>query len=481
MNNTEIERGEESVSGGADENINLTSHSRTHLLNPSRINRLPQFVAAFVATIGAFAMGTVMAWTAPASGELQSKFNFNISEISWIGSFVALGAAAVVLPVGYLTDKLGRKLTMLILVTPFLGGWAVILWAKTWEALCAGRFIVGMAGGAFTVTVPIYIGEIADNEIRATLGSFFQLMVVVGVLFVYIVGRECNLFWMSAICGLVPIVFGAAFVFMPETPAYYLGKGKEDAARKSLLWLRGTECDLEQDIAQMKQAEENSSRPRPPDSRSATKMSLFIALGLMTFQQLSGINAIIFYTTDIFHAAGSTIEPSICTIVVGTMQVGATLCSSLVINRLGCRVLLLTSGFVMATCTYTLGVFFHLQARYGVDYVRNFDWLPLASLCLYIIVFSIGFGPVPWMMMGVLFPPHIKGLASSITCLVNWMLVFVITKFFANLLVFAGTASTFWLFSLITAIGTVFVFFVVPETNGKSLEEIQMELSGSES
>lgn len=160
------------------------------------------------------------------------------------------------------------------------------------------------------------------------------------------------------------------------------------------------------------------------------------------------------------------------------MQVIATFVSVLVVDRLGRRILLLASALVMALSTVGLGVYFFLQQRDGQAAVDDIGWLPVSCLCVFIIMFSIGFGPVPWLMMGELFAADVKGVAGSIAGTTNWLLAFVVTKTFVNLKAALGNGETFWLFSGITVIGLVFVFFFVPETKGKSLNEIQDILKG---
>lgn len=162
------------------------------------------------------------------------------------------------------------------------------------------------------------------------------------------------------------------------------------------------------------------------------------------------------------------------------MQVVATFVSTIVVDKLGRRLLLLASGVVMALSTTAIGVYFYLKEQ-GKDNVENLGWLPVASLCLFMIMFSIGFGPVPWLMMGELFSTDVKGIAGSIAGTTNWLLAFLITKTFKNITDGMGTDGAFWLFAGLTVVGVVFVFFAVPETKGKSLNEIQQHLAGNRS
>lgn len=159
------------------------------------------------------------------------------------------------------------------------------------------------------------------------------------------------------------------------------------------------------------------------------------------------------------------------------MQVIATFVSTLVVDKLGRRILLLSSGVVMAICTILMGVYFHLQTNNALI-VDNIRWLPIVCLCVFIVMFSMGYGPVPWLMMGEVFAPDVKGVAGSIAGTTNWVLAFIVTKTFVNLKDALGSAATFWLFSAITLIGVAFVYFIVPETKGKSLTEIQRMIEG---
>lgn len=444
--------------------------------------KVPQYIASISVTLGAFALGNVLAWTSPTGTILETKLGE--SNWSWIGALMALGAATVVLPIGYLIDKFGRKLTMLGLVLPFTAGWALIAWAEDSIAMyMVGRFLTGMMGGAFSLTAPVYTSEIAEKEIRGTLGSYFQLMVTVGILFVYVLGREVDAFVLSLVCGIVPLVFGVIFFFMPETPLYHLQKREHDKAKASLQWFRGQHYNVDSELQDMQATLDEAARQKlsikEAFSTRAAKRGLIIAFGLMIFQQLSGVNAVIFYTSKIFIAAGSTLEPAIATIIVGVIQTVATFISTLIVDRLGRRILLLISDSVMALCSLLLGVFFILDKQGEAG--SSLGWLPLTSVCIFIVVFSLGYGPIPWMMVGELFPPHIKGFASSLSCLLNWILAFLVTKFFSDLVTEFGEHTTFWIFCVISIIGTLFVFFIVPETKGKSLDEIQRQLGGETS
>lgn len=194
-----------------------------HGASQTNSKTFPQYVAALSAAGGAFAAGTLLGWTSPAEVKIHDGvYDFPVSkgEFSWVGSAMTLGAACVCIPIGILINLIGRKLAMLLLVIPFTIGWALLIWAQNVAMMYVARFLLGIAGGAFCVAAPMYTGEIAQKEIRGTLGSFFQLMITGGILFVYAIGAGLDVMWMSIVCGLLPLIFGVIFVFMPESPTY---------------------------------------------------------------------------------------------------------------------------------------------------------------------------------------------------------------------------------------------------------------------
>lgn len=200
-------------------------------------------------------------------------------------------------------------------------------------------------------------------------------------------------------------------------------KERNQNATKSLKWLRGQQYDPSEEIAEL-QNDNEERRAQAVSfgqamSRTTTKRGLIISLGLMFFQQVSGINAVIFYTNDIFGAADTGIQPTLATIIVGVMQVIATFVATVIVDRAGRRILLLISDSVMAICTLALGIYFYLQEQ---DKAKGLGWLPIVSLCVFIVSFSIGFGPAPWILVGELFAPDVKGLAASLNGTFNWLL-----------------------------------------------------------
>ncbi|KRT78264.1 membrane transporter, partial [Oryctes borbonicus] len=214
-----------------------------------------QIFAAFAASISAFSIGNAIGWTSQISLKMtEGEMGFEITndQLGWIGSLSAVGAAFMALIIGYICDKIGRKLAQLLLVLPMASGWGLLVWASNVPMLYAGRILTGMSMGAFMVTNPLYINEISQKEIRGILGSLTQLFISGGILFDAIVGKFASIQSYTLYCFVVPMIFGCVFIFMPETPIYYLRKGEEGTAEKVLKKLRSKEYDIESELENLK-------------------------------------------------------------------------------------------------------------------------------------------------------------------------------------------------------------------------------------
>lgn len=427
-----------------------------------------------------------MAWTSPISKVLESGGYNNITmkpnEMGWTGSFVTLGAMLTCVPMGIICDLIGRRYALLLLIIPYSVGWSLIIWARSLLVLYIGRFITGMAAGACCVVAPLYTTEIAEKEIRGKLGSYFQLMTTVGIFLAYVVGKFDDPMHYTLVCASIPLVFFLCFFFQPETPVYNLKRGRIEAARNSLLRLRGSAYNVDAELLTMQLELDSLAHTTVPTSsvleKKASRKALIIALGLMFFQQMSGINAIIFYTGDIFEDAGAKIDVKTAAILVGGFQVVSTFVSSLIIDRLGRKVLLITSGVTMSICTTLLGMYFSLKDHSLVSdhTLAALGFLPIVSLCVFMIMFSLGLGPIPWVIASEICTPEFKSTVTSAGGMLNWFLAFLVTKFYFQLDTAIGGDVMFYIFSVCSISGAVFTYFVIPETKGKSLHQIQDEL-----
>ncbi|XP_046483699.1 facilitated trehalose transporter Tret1 [Neodiprion pinetum] len=440
--------------------------------------KLWQYSAAISACLLALATGSVLAWTSPALPQLKDPNGWlfvNTEQGSWIGSILSIGAIIGAVPAGTLADKIGRKKTILATAVPYLLSWIIIIFARSVALLCLARTLAGISVGLTCVVVPIYIAEFAEPSIRGVLGSIFQLFLSAGILFGFIFGTFLNYTWFAVICAQIEVVFLATYIWMPESPQWLMGQGRKSEALRALSVFRGPKYDVNEELASIQKCVEEAALRKSSmldlvKTRGA-RTALFAGLGMLAYQQLTGINAVIFYTEEIFAAAGSSLDADVASIIVAFVQTFMACVAAVIVDRVGRRVLLIVSSSTLALCLFLLGLYFKLD-------LNGIGWLPFVSLTTFMIAFSLGYGPIPWMMMGELFPPETKGTASVLAVMVNWSTSFLVTKFFSPLKATFGEGITFWIFTVLMVSATIFGYFIVPETRGKSLQQIQDELNG---
>lgn len=214
---------------------------------------------------------------------------------------------------------------------------------------------------------------------------------------------------------------------------------------------------------------------------------LIIGVMLMVFQQMTGINAIMFYAENIFEQAHFE-ESDLASVIVGLIQVVFTAVAALIMDKAGRKILLIISGVAMTISTVALGVYFHLMSKLGSAVTDStsvtagqpdLSWLALASMAVFISGFAIGWGPIPWLIMSEIFPAKARGFASAMVVLSNWGMAFVVTKTFQDMLTSLTSAGTFWLFSSTCVVNILFTVFFIPETKGKTLEQIEAIFRGT--
>jgi len=450
------------------------------------------YLASFGALLGALSMGLALGYTAPAFFDMdKNRANSPLdtdptkrdSEKSLIGSMLAIGA----LVGGFLGEPcnkmFGRRISLIIYGFPFVVGWILMATAKGVAMLVAGRLLTGLCCGLASGTAPTYVVEIAPPSIRGLLGTCFQVMVVIGILLEAVFGTFMS--WqVLAGWSLIPAIgMSVIMFFMPETPQWLLGKGRTREAEASLQWLRSS--PMAQELVIMTRAAQQAQQTGGGGQYSLEMITsrefykpLFMALGLMFFQQFSGINAVLFYQTDIFAKASPSSNAATSTIYVCLAQVVMTLAGSFLVDRLGRRVLLVVSGAGHAVSLVAFG-FYSYKSVGSQDFQTQFAWLALTSLIVFISSFSLGFGPVPWMMIPEFSNPRVRSLVASIATAFNWTCVYIVTASVKPLMNILGDATTYWMFAVICVISCVFVVLVLPETKGKSSEQIQTELFGA--
>jgi len=335
--------------------------------------------------------------------------------------------------------------------------------------------VVGAGIGLASSVVPLYISEIAPADARGWQVSLFQLAITVGILVAYIAdytfAASGNWRWMLGLAVVPGAMLGAGMLYLPETPRYLARQGHFDSARSVLIKIRGMQ-DVDAEFLQIKAATQKTElRGRFSDLLlPAIRRAMIIGIGLAVFQQVTGINTIIYYAPSILRSAGiPSIRGSIlATAGIGLVNVIMTLVSMWLIDRVGRRPLLLTGIAGMMISLGALGCVFHGSAKGG-----GFADFAVIILMMYVASFAIGLGPIFWLLISEIYPLKIRGLAAGIAAGANWTSNFIVSLTFLMLLDLLGPSWMFWLYGLLALGAWLFSYYLVPETKGRTLEEIE--------
>ncbi|XP_075986737.1 facilitated trehalose transporter Tret1-like [Anticarsia gemmatalis] len=466
-----------------------------------------QYIATGIVNLGAFAAGVCVAWSSTALPLLtkvqlepvsptrdaiivetstptlitssHTKFGLSTAEASWAASLLCLGAVWGAVPAGLISEYFGRKKTLLYLALPLVVSWILVASSPNVYGLYVGRFVGGVAVGAFSVGIPPYVEDIAEKQLLPTMANFYHVHFSCGVLFGYIIGLVGSMSWLSILCASVPTAFFVAFIFLPESPAYLMSQGKFHEAKAALRYFRGIDNDIDSELKALREHLRNSARNRVTFKQLLTTRStvkaLVVSFGLMIFQQLSGIYPILFYAHRIFELFAISLSSPGATIILGFCFVSSTYFSTMLLKVIRRRVLLMVSFIVMALNLGCLSIYYHLQAS---NKSLEQTWVPLFSICLLVSFYAAGVGPIPWLMLREIFPPNVVRRATAITAGFHWFLAFIVTKIFQNLEDMVKIGWTLSHFAIACLVATIFVYFFVPETKGRTLQEIQNEFEG---
>lgn len=448
------------------------------------------YVAVNLAT---FSYGTCVGWPSSAIPTLQSseapagKNPVTEDEASWIGSLMFVGFLCGTPMYGCISDKFGRKFAGLLIAPPVIISWLIIILCSSIHLIFVARFLAGVSTGGVLLLVPIYVGEICEDSIRGTLGSYLAIFGNAGVLFSYVIGSYTLYHDFAIICLSLPVLFLVTFLWMPETPVYLLRKGEVKQAKRSLKWLRGGKGkNLEEELTKMSLSlkeiqERNSCRSLYKDLLldQGVRRALIIGIAVSATQMLSGIYVILSYTAPIFYMSGSELSPQVSSMIVGSLLVAASILACPLMDRAGRKILLVFSEILMTICLTVLGAYFYLQGQ-GAD-LTNVGFIPVVCLGLHLFSFGAGIGPVNMVLLSELFLPHVRSTSASISTFVMAFTAIVVTKFYSDLNNAIGIHGSYWFFAACCFVGALFAIVYVPETKNRDVYSIYAQLSGKES
>ncbi|GGJ82426.1 sugar porter family MFS transporter [Deinococcus aquiradiocola] len=440
-----------------------------------QLRRSYLIIAAVITALGGLLFGFDTGVISGALLYIKKDFNLTPLMQGVIVSAVLGGAFFGALAGGFLTDRLGRRTSLFCTSLLFAAGALFTAFVNTPELLIVGRVIVGLAIGLSSFVVPLYISEISPPQYRGALVTANQLLITIGILVSYgvnyVFAYDGGWRWMFAIAAIPALLMFAGLFLLPESPRFLLARGDDAGARAAVA--RSTTSDtltdsMMADLRRELQAETGEASWAAL-LRPGVRTALIIGVGLAIFQQVTGINTVIYYAPTIFQQAGlqSAGAAILATAGIGVVNVLFTVVSQFLLDRAGRRTLLLVgiAGMVLGL------------AALGLSFFQKSAGLPAAlSLALYIAAFAIGLGPVFWLLISEIYPQEVRGRAMSVATMANWGSNLIVALTFPLLIQAAGPSPTFFIYAAVTVLAFVFVLRLVPETKGKTFDQIQADL-----
>jgi sugar porter (SP) family MFS transporter len=392
-----------------------------------------------------------------------------------VTSLLLVGAVAGALGAGRVSDKIGRRPTVLITALVFIVGVLLAAFTPTYPVLLAARVIIGLAVGSASMIVPLYIGEIVPPRWRGGLVSLNQLAITVGILGSYLIdyGLSGTGNW-RLMFGLAAIPAALLFIgmlFQQESPHWLIRQGREDEARQGLRRLRDN-SDIDAEVREVREVAQREGGLRDLVSPRVRPL-LLVGVMLAVFQQITGINTVIYYAPTLLQGAGfGNSGALLANVINGAVNVGMTIVAIRLLDKVGRRPLLLSGtvgmavGMVITACCFLGGE--NLKGAVAI--------VAVLGLLIYTGSFAIGLGPVFWLLIAEIYPLKIRGAAMSVASMANWAANFVVTISFLSLLSAVGGDGAFFLFGFLTLVALAYFWRKVPETKGRSLQEIERDL-----
>ncbi|CAG9856817.1 unnamed protein product [Phyllotreta striolata] len=447
------------------------------------------YLAVLSVNLHSFATVSSLTWSSPSLVILNSNDTSinplgrpltNLEE-SWIISLIALGAVAGNLIAAYVAKKLGPKNALIASAVPFIASYLMLAHATTTYPFFIARFVAGTCAMFSMVIIPGYISEISPDHNRGFFISLTGASISISNLLNYCVGPYLSIKAMAYVVNSTMVLFLLSFVlFVPDSPHRLMTLKRNAKAEKSLRRFRGNEdvakeLDGIRGLLSDRETEKINVFKEMLGSPAALK-GLVVCCSLFFVQVVGGYGFIPTYLQTIFEKTGDAIPSTIASIVIGIVQTMATFACSMVIDRLGRKKVLYVSLVGSAVPLVFLGLFFSLKKyNYNTDIIF---WMPLAALIAFFVSFSLGVGPIGLIMSGELFTPNFQSTCVSISLMLNSALGFFYILMFPFLIELVGFEALLYFSAVMNLLAIVYVKVCVPETKGKSLEEIQRLLGG---
>ncbi|MGL4990510.1 MAG: sugar porter family MFS transporter [Sarcina sp.] len=462
-----------------------TTRKELFIMEKSNTRSLNSNVIFIIGALGGLLFGFDTGIISGASPLIEKSLHLTVSQISFVTSAVLIGSCIGALTIGGLSDKYGRKVLLFIASILFVIGSLISAFAPDFTIIVIARIILGLAVGSASALTPAYLAELAPKERRGSLETLFQLMITAGILLAYMANigfLNHNLAgwadwrWMLATALIPALALFIGSLVLPESPRYLIRVGKKDQSHRILTQLRPeyTADQINGELNEILKADSEVHKGGVKELFTIARPALIAAIGIMLFQQLVGINSVIYYLPQVFiegfhFSASSAIWISVG---IGIVNFLSTIVATVIMDKFPRKKLLVWGAVVMGISLGILSII-----NYTID-IQTAAVFTIILIAIYIFGFAVSWGPIAWVLIGEIFPLSVRGVGASFGSAANWLGNFIVTQFFLIILALFhnNVGGPFGIFAIFSFLAIPFVLRYVPETHGKSLEEIQDEL-----
>ncbi|GAB0097351.1 facilitated trehalose transporter Tret1 [Sergentomyia squamirostris] len=438
-------------------------------------------------------------------GGEEEIFHFTAEQASWFGSIAFICTPIGSILSGWVTEPIGRKNAMILVNLPHIAAWLLLHFATSVPQMYLAAILLGLGTGFMEAPVVTYVGEICQPAIRGILTSCAGVAATLGFFIGYLMGTLVSWREAALICLTIPVFTVIAIFFVPETPLWLLSRGREKEAMKSLQWLRGwVDAEVVQkEFLELQRYSINSNRcnpcqkidqtcTHPPPTliekmkeliRNRTLKPMFIVTMFFFFCQFSGLAGMRPYLVQIFQAYGVPVNPNWATVVTGLFKFLANIVCMIGVKFIGKRRISLVSIIGTAICCIAIGCYAHMVLPPGWSSFDKHTEVPGDGIFPMVMFFalsfitSVGMIPVPWMLLSEVFPFKARATSAGIVAALCYIMIFISTKTYLNLERTLGLDGTIWFYGAVSILGFLFFYFFLPETENRSLEDIEIHFS----
>ena len=458
-----------------------TDFSHAYRSKPAIVRRVA--IIAVIGALGGLLFGLDQGFINGALPLIKRDLGLDVNEAAFFSGVLAWAAAVGAFIAGWVARTLGRKPTILLVAFAFAACTLLGALAPNYEILLASRILLGLAVGAAAFVVPLYLSEISPTHMRGGIIAMYQLMITFGIFSVFVsnatiqstIGEQSNSWrWMLGIISIPAIIMLVAGLTLPRSPRWLLLMNRDQRAREVLKKTRASQPEIENEISEIQGSLVEGRSGFHLFGKGFFWKVLLLGVSLQALQQLSGINSVIYYSTEIFDEAGIH-NAAFATVIVGFVNMMTTILAVAFVDRLGRKPILYLGLTVMIlTLLATGGVFQYEQG--GGTLTDTGEVLMVAAVLVYIFAFAISLGPIVWIICAEIFPLEGREIGITVTTIANWVFAAIVVQGSEIVLNTLGGSVMFYFFAACCFVGLFIVFFFTPETRRVSLEDMEQRL-----